>query len=65
MVDAVGTDRSAVFGAMHGGTSRYKTGSHVDVNGVTLATGVATKTGGLTWAGFFEAGWARRGIRRR
>lgn len=59
MVDAVGTDRSAVFGAMHGGTSRYKTGSHVDVNGVTLATGVATKTGGLTWAGFFEAGWAQ------
>lgn len=59
MVDAVGTDRSAVFGAMHGGTSRYKTGSHVDVNGVTLATGVAAKTGGLTWAGFFEAGWAQ------
>lgn len=59
MVDAVGTDRSAVFGAMHGSTSRYKTGSHVDVNGVTLATGVATKTGGLTWAGFFEAGWAQ------
>ena len=46
------------FGAIHGGTSEYETGSHVDVDGVTLATGVATKIDGFTLAGFIEAGWA-------
>ena len=46
------------FGAIHGGTSEYETGSHVDVDGVTLATGVATKIDDYTLAGFIEAGWA-------
>lgn len=46
------------FGAISGGTSEYETGSHVDVDGVTLATGVSTKTGDFVFSGFVEAGWA-------
>lgn len=48
----------SAFGAVHGGSSRYETGSHVDVDGVTLATGAVTKVGNTTLAGFVEAGWA-------
>lgn len=46
------------FGAVNGGSSRYKTGSHVDVDGVTLAAGIASTFGHLTAAAFVEAGWA-------
>lgn len=58
MVDAAEVGKVSVFGAIHGGTSRYETGSHVDVDGVTLATGAVTKVGSLMLAGFVEAGWA-------
>lgn len=58
IVNAARSGQTATFGAVHGGSSRYETGSSVDVDGVTLATGVATKFGNLTAAGFIEAGWA-------
>ena len=58
MVGAAEVGKVSVFGAIHGGTSRYETGSHVDVDGVTLATGAVTKVGSLMVAGFVEAGWA-------
>ncbi len=58
MVDAAEVGKISVFGAIHGGTSRYETGSHVDVDGVTLATGAVTKVGNMMLAGFVEAGWA-------
>ncbi|MDO4937774.1 MAG: autotransporter outer membrane beta-barrel domain-containing protein, partial [Sutterellaceae bacterium] len=51
-------DGFAAFGAIHGGSSRYETGSHIDVDGVSLATGVASRFGNLMVAGFVEAGWA-------
>ena len=58
MVSASAVGSTAVFGAVHGGSSRYRTGSHVDVDGVTLVTGAVTRAGGLMLAGFVEAGWA-------
>lgn len=58
IVNAARSGKTATFGAVHGGSSRYETGSSVDVDGVTLATGVVTKFGNLTAAGFIEAGWA-------
>lgn len=46
------------FGVISGGDSRYKTGSHVDVKGVSLAVGIAKNvTANYTLGGFFEAGW--------
>ena len=58
MASASAVGSTAVFGAVHGGSSRYRTGSHVDIDGVTLVTGAVTRTGGLMLAGFVEAGWA-------
>lgn len=58
MVESASPDSVSAFGAIHGGTSKYETGSHVDVDGVTLATGATTKIGNLMLAGFIEAGWA-------
>lgn len=58
MAAAAEPGKIATFGAIHGGSSRYKTGSHVDVDGVTLATGVASKFDNVMIAGFIEAGWA-------
>lgn len=46
------------FGAMAGGYNRYETGSHVNVEGVSLAIGTAGRIDNLTLAGFVEAGWA-------
>ena len=58
-MDAVATaDTLTAFGAMHGGSNKYLTGSDVEVDGVTLATGIATKVGNHTLAAFVEAGWA-------
>ena len=58
-MDAAATaDTLTAFGAMHGGTNKYLTGSDVEVDGVTLATGIATKVGDHTLAAFVEAGWA-------
>jgi len=51
----------SLFAATSGGYSRYHTGSHVDVHGSSLITGVAWKPdieyGKLLLAPFFEAGW--------
>ena len=58
MTNAATAGKVSTFGAIHGGTSRYETGSSVDVDGVTLATGVAMKWDRLILAGFVEAGWA-------
>lgn len=58
MAESASHDSISTFGAIHGGTSKYETGSHVDVDGVTLATGATTKIGNLMLAGFIEAGWA-------
>ena len=58
--DAVGLGMAS-FGAISGGTSRYNSGSHVDVDSFSLMTGLAKRWEGSTidWlAGvFFEAGW--------
>ena len=52
------------FGSMSGGTSRYHTGSHVDVDGFSLMAGFGWnlalnegKNGTLLLAPFLEAGW--------
>lgn len=58
MTEAAYGNHTALFGAVHGGTSRYKTGSHVDVDGATLVTGVVTQVDSWMMAGFLEAGWA-------
>lgn len=56
MTEAAADGRIAVFGAVHGGSSRYETGSHVDVDGASIATGVVSQVGRMTLAGFVEAG---------
>ena len=58
MAETASPDSVSAFGAINGGASKYETGSHVDVDGVTLATGATTKIGNLMLAGFIEAGWA-------
>lgn len=50
--------QATVFGDVHGGTSRYKTGSHVDVDGISFAAGVTWSYSNLISAMFFEAGHA-------
>lgn len=49
------------FGNISGGSSRYDTGSHVDVNGITLLGGLAYPfhLGNSSWVlgAFAEAGW--------
>ena len=58
---AVGNLGVAGFGAVSGGTSRYNTGSHVDVNSLSLMTGFAKtwQAPGVDILGgvFFEGGW--------
>lgn len=48
---------AAGFGAISVGSSRYKTGSHVDVDGSSLLVGSAIKKEALLFGAFFEAGW--------
>lgn len=55
---AQGASGFTAFGAIHGGKSRYETGSHVDLRGTSLAAGAAGRVGGALIAGFVEAGWA-------
>lgn len=59
--DAGGRGKLVGFGAVSGGSSRYDTGSHVDVDGVSLMTGLAWRnplsSGSLLLGAFFEAGW--------
>ncbi len=49
------------FGVISGGSSRYDIGSHVNVDGVSLMTGLAwnaqLESNRLILAPFFEAGW--------
>ncbi|GHT40948.1 hypothetical protein FACS189443_2010 [Planctomycetales bacterium] len=51
---------TTVFGAISGGSSRYKTGSHSDVSGVSLIAGLTGNSrlahGKLTLGAFFEYG---------
>jgi hypothetical protein len=50
-----------LFVAVSGGSNRYNSAGHVDVNGGNLIAGVGWNTpvslGNLLLAGFFEAGW--------
>lgn len=49
----------AAFGAIHGGSSNYKADPRVDLDGYSLAAGVATNvTPDWVLGGFIEAGWA-------
>ncbi len=57
-----GWSNGAVFGAIGGGGFRHKTGSHVDVNGVSFALGLSWRNdgpcGSLLMGAFFDAGYA-------
>ena len=57
-----GTTGLMSFGAASGGSMRYHSGSHVDVNGVSLMAGVASRLdmtrGGLLAGVFLEGGYA-------
>lgn len=46
-----------VFGTVSGATSRYKTGSHIDLDGFGLMAGVSKKQDNLAGAVFVEGGW--------
>lgn len=59
MVDSAKVGEVSAFGAVHGGSSNYKTGSRVDVDSYTVAAGASLKvTPGWIVGGFIEAGWA-------
>ena len=57
-----GWSGAAAFAAVGGGSTRTKTGSHVDVDGVSMLTGLAWRNNGplgsLLLGAFFEAGYA-------
>lgn len=56
-VDILDPDTVRVFGIMNAGSSRYDTGSHVDIDGFSLMTGFSQKVNNnLLLATFFEAG---------
>lgn len=59
-VTAAGSGNAEMFGAMGGGSMRYKSGSYADVDGYNLALGVgkaiANKAGQLTFGPFVEYG---------
>lgn len=59
-VTAAGSGNAEMFGAMGGGSMRYKSGSYADVHGYNLALGVgkaiANKAGQLTFGPFVEYG---------
>ena len=60
MTAATSAEDGAIFGAMGGGSMRYKTGSYADVKGYNLAMGfgkaVANSAGKLTFGPFIEYG---------
>ncbi len=60
MTAATSADDGAIFGAMGGGSMRYKTGSYADVKGYNLAMGfgkaVTNNAGRLTFGPFIEYG---------
>lgn len=45
------------FGTMSGGTNKYKSGSHVDVDGFSMLAGAAYKNKALLIGAFIEGGW--------
>ncbi|WP_145931796.1 autotransporter outer membrane beta-barrel domain-containing protein [Yersinia bercovieri] len=47
----------ALFGITSGSKNRYNTGSHIDMDGFALTTGITKNLGKLTVGGLFEAGW--------
>lgn len=49
--------QSSAFAAVGGGSSKYKTGSHVDVDGVSVMTGFAKNFNTASAGVFIEAGW--------
>ena len=62
--NALGTSGPALFGVMGGQSLRYDSGSHVDVDGFNLVTGLGWnfaldegRNGNLLVGAFFEAGW--------
>ncbi|MDR0380006.1 MAG: autotransporter domain-containing protein [Candidatus Accumulibacter sp.] len=56
-VGSVGNSTGAAFGAIGGGSLKHKTGSHVDVSGVSLVAGLARSVApGATVGGFIEYG---------
>ena len=59
IVNSAKSDEVSTFGTVHGGSSNYRTGSRVDVDGYTLAAGASLKlTPDWILGGFIEAGWA-------
>lgn len=60
MTEATSAEDGAIFGAMGGGSMRYKTGSYADVKGYNLAMGfgkaVKNNAGRLTFGPFIEYG---------
>lgn len=62
---AAGANRTEAFGAISGGSSRYDTGSHINVDGTNLLLGVAHRfdsAHGVTTGGvFFEGGYGHHG----
>ena len=60
MTAATSAEDGAIFGAMGGGSMRYKTGSYADVKGYNLAMGfgkaVTNNAGKLTFGPFIEYG---------
>ena len=56
-VSAAAEGAAQAFGAVHGGTSRYKTGSRVDLDSLSFAAGTTVKPAPETvFAGFIEYG---------
>lgn len=62
LYSGTGWSGPSAFAAAGGGHARHKTGSHVDVDGVSMMTGLAWRNvgacGSLLLAAFFEGGYA-------
>ena len=60
-VQTAGGTTAEMFGAMSGGSMRYKSGSYADVHGYNMALGlakaVANNAGKLTYGSLLEYGW--------
>lgn len=60
-VQVAGSGSAEMFGAMSGGSMRYKSGSYADVQGYNMALGlakaVANTAGKLTYGSLLEYGW--------
>lgn len=65
-IENKGEDGVAVFAAMGGGSSRYDTGSHINVNGwngiVGLGKSHNLENGKFQWGGFLEHGYGNFSI---